>query len=88
MHEGRPAFTEFSSSNGGWTVAGDDALPGREAGHLGPGQPVGATGSRRPKIEAAYPAIGDFQRLRVLKRDGHGAWNGRVIRLRIVGSRG
>ncbi len=84
---GASAFTEFSSSNGGWTVAG--SLPYVVAKQdawdpvIGWDYTLPAT-----RIEAAYPVIGDFQRLRVLKRDGNGAWNGRVTRLRVVGSSG
>ena len=85
--DGASAFTEFSSSNGGWTVAGSEPYLVAKQDSW---DPVNGWRYRLPatKIEAAYPAIGDFQRLRVLKRDGHGAWNGRVIRLRVVGSRG
>jgi stage II sporulation protein D len=84
--DGAAAFTEFSSSNGGWTVAGD--VPYLVA-KQDTWDPVNPWTYRLPatRIESAYPAIGDFRRLRVLKRDGHGTWNGRVIRVRVVGSR-
>jgi stage II sporulation protein D len=84
---GVSAFTEFSSSNGGWTVAGSVPYLVAKQDRW---DPVNRWTYRLPatKIEAAYPAIGDFRRLRVLARDGHGAWNGRVIRLRVVGSSG
>lgn len=82
---GTPAFTEFSSSNGGWTVAG--SVPYQVA-KQDDWDPVNAwrTTLRATTIENAHPAIGDFQRLRVLRRDGNGTWNGRVLRIRIVGS--
>ena len=85
--DGGPAFTEFSSSNGGWTVAG--SVPYQVA-KQDSWDPVNRWEYRLPAgtIEKRYPGIGDFQRLRVLRRDGHGAWNGRVIRVRVVGSRG
>jgi stage II sporulation protein D len=86
LHSGRPAFTQFSSSNGGWTVAG--AVPYQVA-KQDTWDPVnrwrftlGASA-----IERAFPAMGDFRRLRVVRRDGNGAWNGRVLRIRVVGSR-
>lgn len=85
--DGASAYTEFSSSNGGWTVAGSvPYLVAKQDGW----DPVNTWDYRLPatKIEQAYPSIGDFQRLRVLKRDGHGAWNGRVLSIRVVGSRG
>lgn len=84
---GEPAFTEFSSSNGGWTVAGPVPYQVAKQDRW---DPVNGWSYRLPAttLENAYPAIGDFQRLRVVKRDGHGAWNGRVLRLRVIGSRG
>lgn len=91
-HRGRPAFTQFSSSNGGWTSAGGfPYLPAKrdpyDATRTNPNHTwrhvVPATA-----IEAAWPAIGDFTRIRVLQRDGNGSWGGRVLRVRVVGSRG
>ncbi len=85
--EGASAFTEFSSSNGGWTVAG--SAPYLVA-KKDPWDPVNKWHYRLPAtaIEHAYPAIGDFEGLRVLRRDGNGTWNGRVLRIRVIGSRG
>jgi stage II sporulation protein D len=83
---GSPAFTQFSSSNGGWTVVGGLTY---QVAKQDPWDPVNGWQVTLPAtaIEHAYPAIGDFQRLRVLRRDGNGAWNGRVLRIRIVGVR-
>ncbi len=89
---GTPAFTQFSASNGGWTVAGSvPYLPAQEDRW----DPWSGNPHRRwtvkvpaSAIERAYPGIGDFQRLTVRSRDGNGAWNGRVLRIRIVGSKG
>ena len=82
---GKAAFTEFSSSNGGWTVAGDLPYQVAKQDSWDPVNPWEVT-LRATTIEHAFPAIGDFQRLRVVERDGNGAWNGRVLRIRIVGS--
>lgn len=84
---GEPAFTEFSSSNGGWTVAG--SVPYQVA-KQDTWDPVNRWSYRLPAatIENTYPGIGDFRRLRVLRRDGHGQWNGRVLRIRVIGSAG
>lgn len=90
-HRGQPAFTQFSSSNGGWTARGGfPYLPAKR-------DPYDATPSnpnhtwrhvvRASAIESAWPAIGDLTRVRVLARDGNGAWGGRVERVRVVGSR-
>jgi len=84
---GEPAFTEFSSSNGGWTVASEIPYQVAKQDGWDPVNPWRVT-LRATTFERAYPAIGDFRRLRVLRRDGNGAWNGRVLRIRIVGSTG
>ncbi|MCL2614836.1 MAG: hypothetical protein FWD95_16610, partial [Nocardioidaceae bacterium] len=42
---------------------------------------------RATAIDKAYPSIGAFQRLAFVKRDGHGSWGGRVITMRVVGSK-
>lgn len=91
-HRGKPAFTQFSSSNGGWTSAGSFSyLPAKQdpfddtptnPNHTWR-QTVAATA-----IEAAWPAIGDFTRIRVVARDGNGDWGGRVERLQVIGSTG
>lgn len=89
---GEPAFTQFSSSNGGWTVEGDfPYLQARrdpwDRWSGNPNRSWTVTISDNA-IEGAFPGIGDFQRLRVRRRDGNGAWNGRVLRIRVVGSAG
>ncbi|HWJ82257.1 MAG TPA: SpoIID/LytB domain-containing protein [Nocardioides sp.] len=89
--DGKPAFTQFSSSNGGWTVDGGYGyLPAQQD----PWDPWSGNPNRHwtttvpaTTIEQAFPAIGDFRRLRVLRRDGNGVWNGRVLRIRVVGGR-
>ena len=42
----------------------------------------------RSSIEAAYPEIGSLQSIRVNRRNGLGAWGGRVQQIVIAGSRG
>ena len=86
LHDGAPAFTEFSSSNGGWTVAGSQPYLVAQQDPWDPVNPWRETLTDN-EIEAAFPAVGDFQRLRVRRRDGNGAWGGRVLRIRVVGSR-
>ncbi len=85
--EGAPAFTEFSSSNGGWTVAGSVPYQVAKPDTWDPVNDWRVT-LRATAIEKRFPGIGDFQRLRVLDRDGHGNWNGRVLEIRVVGSNG
>lgn len=86
-HRGEPAFTQFSASNGGWSVQGGFRyLPAQQ--DPWDSYPRWDDEVRATEIEAAFPTIGDFQQLRVRERDGNGAWGGRVLRLRLVGSSG
>lgn len=89
---GIPAHTEFGSSNGGQTVYGNVSyLPAQadpyETG-LAPSVNTWTISVPVSTLERAYPAIGSFQRLTVLARDGKGLWGGRVLTLRLQGSRG
>ncbi|NYJ02422.1 SpoIID/LytB domain protein [Nocardioides thalensis] len=89
---GAPIFSQFSSSNGGWTVKGDFPYlhAQRDPWDRWSGNPNRSWTHRLTdnQIENAFPGIGDFQRLRVRRRDGNGAWNGRVLSIRAVGSAG
>lgn len=89
---GDPALTEFSSSSGGWTTAGDfpylvakadkfDDFPQNPMHHWTKSVDGAA-------ISAAYPTIGTFQSLTVLSRDGNGEWGGRATSVKVVGSAG
>lgn len=90
--DGAPAFTQFGSSNGGWSSAGAQSyLAAVKDPYDGwSGNPVHdwrvATTGRA--IEAAYPGIGDLRSVRVTGRDGNGQWGGRVTALTITGSQG
>ena len=84
-----PAFSQFSSSSGGWTAAG--AVPYLSA-HEDPYD--GWSGNPNHSwtrtlsdttIEAAFPSIGELQQILVGERDGNGDWGGRVGSLTIVG---
>ncbi len=89
---GRPALTMFSASSGGWTANG--GLPylraKRDPYDKWSGNTVHTWTARisGSRISSAYPSIGRFHRIRVLDRDGHGQWGGRVERLRVIGSSG
>lgn len=91
-YDGKPAFTQFSSSNGGWSSAGSQPyLVARQDPYdLWEGNPnanweavVAAT-----TIEKAWPVIGDFERIGVTVRDGKGSWGGRVTEIRVRGAAG
>ncbi|HTW18523.1 MAG TPA: SpoIID/LytB domain-containing protein [Nocardioides sp.] len=89
---GRPAFTQFSSSSGGWTSAGsvpylrafEDVYDGWS------GNPVHAWTVRLApaRLERAWPRIGTLRDIRVTARDGNGKWGGRVRSVTLTGSAG
>ena len=89
---GRVAFTEFGSSNGGWTANGGRPYlrAARDAWDLA----VRAPNSRwsdtvtASRLQARYPSIGTLAEIRVRKRAGGGQWGGRVTSLLLVGSNG
>lgn len=83
---GRPAFTQFSASNGGWTSAGSRPyLVAKPDPYDDTYRSVPHT-IRPAEIERALPSIGAFERLGTIRRDGNGQWGGRVLSVRIVGS--
>ncbi|GAB3851920.1 hypothetical protein GCM10028801_02200 [Nocardioides maradonensis] len=93
---GAPAFTQFSASDGGWTVDGGtpylvaqqdpyDSYPG----YPGAGSwDVTLQGSAiRAAVQRYYKIdIGAFVGIDTIARDGKGSWGGRVTSLRIVGA--
>lgn len=92
-YEGKPALTQFSSSNGGWTVAG------ATQGYLVAKYDKFEQYSSNPNstwtvplnaaaLQKAYPAIGTLKQIQVTERDGNGSWDGRVLGLRLVGTEG
>ena len=90
--EGAPALTQFSSSNGGATAA--TPLPymvhaARPVGRHGRQEP--APGLDRQRLRgAAARAVprgrGRSAAVRVLAREGAGAWGGRISQMEIVGT--
>jgi SpoIID/LytB domain protein len=89
----RAAFTEFGSSNGGWTADGGrpylraakDSWDSAATGN--PYRTWTDTVSAR-SLRSSYPSIGNVVEIRVATRSGGGRWGGRVSRLLIVGSSG
>ncbi len=88
---GRPAFTQFSSSSGGWTSAGSFSyLPAKRDPYDGwSGNPVHSWSVQvtDTRLEDAWPRIGNLSRIRTT-RDGNGDWGGRVRSVTLIGSRG
>src|ERR1035437_2225515 len=89
---GTPAFTQFGVANGGWTAAGSQPyLPAKADPYDGaiPNSANSWTASiTAASIQANWPSIGTYRQLRILSRDGHGQWGGRVLTAAIDGSSG
>lgn len=90
-YKGDPAFTEFSASSGGWTVAGSfDYLKAKQdpydgwSGNYVHDWSVKLSASA---IAKAYPAVGTLKSIKVTSRDGNGQWQGRVLAMSLVGSK-
>jgi len=89
---GQPAFTQFSSSNGGFTAAGSQPyLVARQDPYDGwPGNtnsswtlPLTAG-----NVEKNYPSIGTLTSIAVDTRDGNGEWGGRALAMTLTGTAG
>ncbi len=80
-HDGKPAFTQFSASNGGWSRAGSVSyLPAQRDPYDGhDGNPVHdwkvTVDARR--LESAYD-LGTLKQIKITSRDGNGDWKGWV----------
>ena len=89
-YAGAPALTEFSASNGGFTTDGDKpyliAKPDPWDGAVANSAHAWEFKLKAATVNQGYPEIGKVQALRVTKRDGNGAWGGRVLQVRLVGS--
>jgi SpoIID/LytB domain protein len=91
-YNGAPAFTQFSSSNGGEVAPGTKpylvAKPDPyDSAALDPNANWTANLSAAT-LQAAYPAIGTIQGLQVISRDGDGDFGGRITSLQLVGTSG
>lgn len=90
--DGAPAFTQFSSSSGGWTAAGSvPYLTAREDPYDDwAGNPVHSWTVKVSDrvLEQKFPRIGNLQRVIVNARDGNGEWGGRVDTVTLIGGSG
>ena len=88
---GDPAFTQFSSSSGGWTSAGSFSyLPAkRDPYDAWSGNPVHGWSTKvtDARLENQWPAVGNLTSM-ATTRDGNGEWGGRVRTVTLTGSRG
>ncbi len=90
LFHGAPAFTQFSSSNGGWAAdGGEPYLPAQKDPYekfSGNPNHTWATNVPSSAIEKAWPALGNLTSISIDQRDGHGQWGGRVEQLTLLGS--
>ena len=88
---GHAAFTQFSSSNGGWTAdGGTPYFVAKQDPYDGwSGNPNHSWTTKIPatKVEKAWPALGHLTSITIDKRDGHGQWHGRVLTMTLGGSK-
>ncbi|MBZ2196452.1 SpoIID/LytB domain-containing protein [Occultella gossypii] len=86
LYGGTPAFTQFSASNGGYSVQGSRPYLTAAADPYDGYAPwrVTLTGAQ---ITAAYPSIGVFRDLTVA-RDGRGPYGGRLTSVTLTGGQG
>ncbi len=89
---GKPAFTQFSASSGGWTSAGsvpyltakEDPYDGWDGNYVHDWSVTVDAG----RLERSHPSIGTLRRIWVTSRDGNGDWQGRVVSLVLDGTKG
>ncbi|MHB8273863.1 MAG: SpoIID/LytB domain-containing protein [Dermatophilaceae bacterium] len=91
-YQGQPAFTQFGAANCGWSAAGTKPYLVATADPYDGVIPNSANTWTNTisvaSIEAKWPSIGTYRQLRIISRDAHGQWGGRVLQLAIDGSTG
>ncbi|AZG46864.1 Amidase enhancer [Gordonia insulae] len=86
LQSGKPAFTEFSSSTGGYTAGGRFPAVRDDGDAMSPNRNWTATVSAG-SAGAAF-GVGALRSLEVVEANGLGPENGRAIKVRAVGSGG
>jgi SpoIID/LytB domain protein len=90
-YQGEPAFTQFSSSNGGWSSAGSEPYLAAQADpyEASSGNPYATWTSTltSARIEKEWPAIGQLQHISIT-RDGNGDFGGRILTATFSGTAG
>ncbi|WP_082582142.1 SpoIID/LytB domain-containing protein [Aeromicrobium sp. Root236] len=89
-YDGKPAFTQFSSSSGGYSAPGSQpylkAVSDAWDNWSGNANHTWTATVEAAKIEKAYSSIGTLKQLKITKRNGYGDWGGRVTSIDLVGS--
>ena len=83
------AYTEYSSSTGGWTAGGafPAVVDSGDATSSNPDHSWSASVSTA-SVQAAFRAVGTLQSITVTSRNGDGDLGGRVLQMVLVGSAG
>jgi SpoIID/LytB domain protein len=91
-HDGRPAFAQFSASNGGFSAAGSMPYLVAQADPYdaldNPTYSTWTTVVDDEQVEKHWPEVGDLTGIEVTARDGNGDWGGRVVEMAFVGTTG
>jgi SpoIID/LytB domain protein len=89
---GQPAFTQFSSSNGGWSAAGSQPyLVAQQDPYDGWSGNTNSTWTlplTAGNVQSHYPAIGTLTSIAIDSRDGNGEWGGRALTMTLTGTAG
>lgn len=89
-YQGKPAFTQFGSSSGGWLSAGSMpylvAKADRYDVHSGNPMHTWTTTVTGAAIQRTWPSLGTLQRVVITRRDGYGEWYGRIEQMTLDGS--
>ena len=84
---GQPAFTQFSASNGGYSVAGSFSYLAANPDTFDRAEyPEWSFAIPASTVESRYPALGRLQRIVLVSRDGRGDYGGRVLEMRLEGA--
>ena len=87
---GKPAFTQFSASSGGWTSPGGQPYLKAKADlwddWADNSHHDWTTAIDASLLENSHPRIGRLKSIRVTRREGNGQWGGRIVTAALVGS--
>ena len=91
-YKGKPALAQFSSSSGGYSSPGSEpylkAVSDPWDDWSGNANHDWKKSVSASTIQSKYRSIGTLKSLRVTQRNGYGAWDGRVLKLELKGSKG
>lgn len=84
---GKPAFTQFSSSNGGWSVKGSRPYLVAQADPYERVE-IWERTLTQDDVRKVASGVGTVTAVQVVARDGNGAWGGRAVSVKVTGTRG